>query len=89
MANDSEADATHLYWYAQIIGLFHANVRYNDPDGDFKDQKVFQVDFAWVHWFGFDASHHSGFTAKRPHYVGFIDGTDPCAFGFLDLDDII
>ncbi len=50
---------------------------------------MFRIDFAWVRWFGFDASHRSGFTAKRPHYVGFVDGTDPGAFGFLNPDDII
>ncbi|KAK0492585.1 hypothetical protein EDD18DRAFT_1108960 [Armillaria luteobubalina] len=34
-------------------------------------------------------SHRSGFAAKRPHHVGFVDGRDPGAFGFLDPDDII
>ncbi|KAK0190253.1 hypothetical protein F5146DRAFT_908646, partial [Armillaria mellea] len=46
-------------------------------------------DFAWVHWYEFDSSHHSGFSAKHPHHVGFVDGRDPDAFGFLDPDDII
>ncbi|PBK92322.1 hypothetical protein ARMGADRAFT_931262, partial [Armillaria gallica] len=89
LANESETDSTHPYWYARIIGIFHVDICYNNPEGDFKNQKVFQIDFAWVCWFGFDASHHSGFTAKWPHYVGIVDGTDPGAFGFLNLDDII
>ncbi|PBK86252.1 hypothetical protein ARMGADRAFT_999155 [Armillaria gallica] len=50
---------------------------------------MFRVDFAWVRWYGFDSGHHSGFTAKRPHHVGFVDGNDSGAFGFLDPDDII
>ncbi|KAK0495613.1 hypothetical protein EDD18DRAFT_1075501, partial [Armillaria luteobubalina] len=40
LANDSnsEASTTHPYWCTQIIRLFHANIHYNDPDGDFEDQ---------------------------------------------------
>ncbi len=89
LANDSEAETVHPYWYARIIGLFHANICYNDPDGDHEDRQMFRVDFAWVRWYGFDSGHHSGFTAKRPHHVGFVNGNDSGAFGFLDPDDII
>ncbi|SJL13966.1 uncharacterized protein ARMOST_17418 [Armillaria ostoyae] len=89
LANDLEAETVHPYWYARIIRLFHADVRYNDPDGDYEDRKLFRVDFAWVRWYGFDSCHRSGFTAKHPHHIGFVDGNDPGAFGFLDPDDII
>ncbi|KAK0186024.1 hypothetical protein F5146DRAFT_1143603 [Armillaria mellea] len=47
LANNSDPNDTHPYWYAHIIGLFHADIWYNDPEGDFKDWKVFHVDFAW------------------------------------------
>ncbi|KAK0492982.1 hypothetical protein EDD18DRAFT_1310769 [Armillaria luteobubalina] len=90
-AEQLSSETTHPYWYGRIIGLFHADVRYNDPHGncDHEDRQVFRVDFAWVRWYGFDSSHRSGFAAKRPHHVGFVDGRDPGAFGFLDPDDII
>ncbi len=50
---------------------------------------MFRVDLAWVRWYGFDAKHGLGFKAKHPHYVGFVDGSDPEAFGFIDPNDII
>ncbi|KAK0198060.1 hypothetical protein F5146DRAFT_920753, partial [Armillaria mellea] len=50
---------------------------------------VFHVDFAWVQWYGFNLQHCSDFKTKQPHHVGFLQGTDPEAFGFLNPDEII
>ncbi|KAK0205740.1 hypothetical protein IW262DRAFT_1282379, partial [Armillaria fumosa] len=89
LANNSDPNNTHPYWYTHIIGLFHADIQYNDPEGDFEDWKVFCVDFAWVWWYGFNSKHCSGFKAKRPHHVGFLQGTNPEAFGFFNPNKII
>ncbi len=51
--------------------------------------KPFRVDFLWVRWYGVDTKHKSGFKAKRPHWVGFVDSSSPKAFGFLDPNDVI
>ncbi|PBL04026.1 hypothetical protein ARMGADRAFT_874976, partial [Armillaria gallica] len=75
--------------YAHVIGIFHANVCYNDPDSTMEDMHRFQIDFLWVHWYGFDGKHKSGFKAKRPHWVGFVDGSDQEAFGFISPTDVI
>ncbi|KAK0215255.1 hypothetical protein EDD85DRAFT_751250, partial [Armillaria nabsnona] len=80
---------THPYWYAHVIGIFHAEARYHDPNGSIEDARLFNIDFLWVHWYGFDTKHRSGFKAKRPHWVGFVDSEDPEAFGFLDPADVI
>lgn len=46
LANNADPNDTHSYWYAWIIALFHAEVQYNNPEGDLEDQKVFHVNFA-------------------------------------------
>ncbi len=89
LANDNDPKRTHPYWYARIIGIFHADVRYNDPSGNTSLMKPFRVDFLWVRWYGVDTKHKSGFKAKRPHWVGFVDSSSPKAFGFLDPNDVI
>jgi hypothetical protein len=80
------------YWYARVIGIFHAQVRYVDPHtrtiyGPFK------MDFVWVRWFGPDSEYKAGWGAKRLPRLSFVpvgDGIAPSdVFGFLDPKDII
>jgi hypothetical protein len=85
---DDEANG-HPYWYARIIGVFHALVSYRNPAVDSSSYDPIQVDFAWVRWFGRDLSHRSGWKAKRLHRLGFIPSEDPGAFGFIDPKHII
>ncbi len=49
----------------------------------------FRVDFLWVRWYGLDRKHKSGFKAKCLPWVGFVDGSDADAFGFIDPDEVI
>ncbi|KAK0493664.1 hypothetical protein EDD18DRAFT_1078297, partial [Armillaria luteobubalina] len=85
----NETTSTHPYWYACIIGIFHAEACYHDPNGSLEDSWPFNVNFLWVCWYSFDGKHWSGFRAKWPHWVGFVQGEDPEAFGFLDPSNII
>ncbi|KAK0226736.1 hypothetical protein EDD85DRAFT_923411 [Armillaria nabsnona] len=89
LANETDLNCTHPYWYARVIGIFHAEARYHDPNGSIEDARPFNIDFLWVCWYGFDTKHRSGFKAKWPHWVGFVDTEDPEAFGFLDPADVI
>jgi hypothetical protein len=84
-----EGDASHPYWYARILGVFHANISYagNDAPAFHSPQ---QMDFVWVRWFGRDPNNYrSGWKAKRLHRLGFIPADEPGAFGFLDPRFII
>jgi hypothetical protein len=79
----------HPYWYARVIGIFHAIVDHpNLPDGT-------RMDFLWVRWYGtdIDQAYDSGFKARRLHRVGFVEDTnDPessPAFGFVDPSNVI
>lgn len=84
-----EDDAAHPYWYARVLGIFHVDVRYTGPGASPSDQEFRPVTFTWIRWFGRDISAPGGFGSRRLHLVGFVDSSDPDAFGFLDPQHII
>lgn len=47
------------------------------------------MEFLWIRWFGRDLTTLSGFRARRLPRVGFVDGEDSSAFGFLDPSLVI
>ena len=47
------------------------------------------MEFLFVWWFGCDLGHQEGWNTKQPHWVGFVDGDDKAAFGFLDPQEVI
>ena len=77
----------HPYWYAQIIGIFHAMVQHTGRHSQSSEPQ--HMSFLWVRWYGRDLKHRAGWNAKRLHRVGFVDSDDPFAFGFLDLQHVI
>lgn len=79
MVLSHEDDDTHPYWYAKIIGIFHAIVQHpSKPD-------PVPMDFLWVRWYGRNILHPSGWKSKHWHLprIGFVD-SDELPFGFLD-----
>jgi len=79
---DNETNG-HPYWYARVIGIFHAMVRRSGFGNEWEKR-----DFLWVRWYGLETSHQFGFKAKRLPRIGFVD-TDDNAFGFIDPANII
>lgn len=81
---DSDGAAPHPYWYARVIGIFHADVIHTGLQS--KSLLPQRMDFLWVRWLGRDYSrlHQCGWKARRLMRVGFQDGSSPGAFGFLD-----
>jgi hypothetical protein len=77
----------HPYWYAQIIGIFHAMVQHRGPLSQSLEPQ--HMSFLWIRWYGRDLTHRAGWNAKRLHRVGFVDTSDPFAFGFLDPQHVI
>ena len=82
-----EGPGRHPYWYARIIGIYHALVIHPssvDP---------IHMDFLWVRWYGSDPDprYKSGWKARRLPHVGFVADTidSSPAFGFLDPIHII
>lgn len=86
LSQDMEEPASHPYWYAKVLGLFHVDVRHRGPLSR-TGTNLKRMEFAWVRWYGVDPSHHSGPGSKRLHRVGFVSGDE--AFGFIDPLQIV
>ncbi|THU93782.1 hypothetical protein K435DRAFT_669587 [Dendrothele bispora CBS 962.96] len=77
------SDPDTPYWYARVLGIFHADVKYGK-------QPYRQMDFLWVRWFVNDACQDKFDLRKRKlPRVHFIDALDDCAFGFVDPNNVI
>ncbi|THU97282.1 hypothetical protein K435DRAFT_857796 [Dendrothele bispora CBS 962.96] len=76
------SDDVHPYWYARVIGIYHAMVEYNGGSPQ-------QIDFLFVRWFVLDTDYKFGWKARRLPRVGFIDGNESCAFGFVDPSCVV
>lgn len=78
---------SHLYWYARVLGVFHARVVHTGSAAT--NRSVQHVEFLWVRWFGMVPGHRYGPKAARLPKIGFVPDTDPLAFGFLDPSLVI
>jgi len=72
----------HPYWYASVIGIFHAEVQHTGPRS--RDFKPKRMEFLWVRWLGVVPAHSFGRKKARLPKVGFVPDSDEFAFGFLD-----
>lgn len=77
----------HPYWYAQVLGIYHANVSTTHPAVTKRSAQ--HMEFLWVRWLGTEPGYHSGSKIARLPKVGFVEVTDEDAFGFLDPDLVI
>lgn len=76
----------HPYWYARVIGVFHAHIRFHTERGP---SRLARVDFLWVHWFEQDTSYNSGWAARRLPRIRFLPNNDSTAFGFINPADVV
>lgn len=77
----------HQYWYAQILGIFHAEVFYRN------ERKPQCMEFLWVHCFGHDPKWLGGSRSLRLDRIGYVpygngDEYGP-AFAFIDPQDVL
>ena len=78
------------YWYARVIGIFHAYVSSDHADVGGRDSKLHQMDFLWVRWFEMERSpYRHGFRHARLPKIGWVESSDDYAFGFLDPTQVI
>jgi len=85
LALEDDEQNPFLYWFGQIVGVFHADILHTGPAC--KTSEIQQMDFLWVWWFGRDKQYKSGFKVKQLHHIRFLDG--PEALRFLDPKEII
>ncbi|TBU26171.1 hypothetical protein BD311DRAFT_849925, partial [Dichomitus squalens] len=86
--NDNDNDP---YWYARVLNVFHAHVRYAGPGHTRATQKWQRIEFVWVRWFERDLSYKAGFQHRRLPRLQFLDANDPdnVSFSFADPEDIL
>lgn len=78
---------SHPYWYARVLGFFHADVL--QVGDDVTDHSVNCMEFLWVRWFGIDPDYQYGSRVARLPKIGFVPVSDKMAFGFLDPSLVI
>ncbi|KAJ7673060.1 hypothetical protein DFH06DRAFT_53284 [Mycena polygramma] len=81
-----DGDTSHPFSYAQILGIFHADVVNTAPGADPNAQSM---EFLWVRRYRLDSTWRAGFKKKRLHRLEFLPDTDSNAFGFLNPDEVI
>ena len=84
--NPTVSPSEHPFWYARVLGIFHANVIYTGEDvGDFQPRRL---EFLWVRWYQVDDSSTS-WTSGTLDRVNFPPMMNEDAFGFIDPTDVI
>ncbi|KAF9474973.1 hypothetical protein BDN70DRAFT_814828 [Pholiota conissans] len=74
--------SAHPFWYAQVLGVFHADVQHTGPNSTNMAWK--SMDFLWVRWLGMEPGRSFGRKEAKLPKLGFVPETDDYAFGFLD-----
>ncbi len=76
------------YWYARVIGIYHANIWVENPavPGGTETRRM---DFLWVRWFNYELNYRSGLRKPRLPRIGFVESTDDYAFSFIDPAKVI
>ena len=83
MVASPETDpGSHPFWYAAVIGIFHATVQHVGKDS--QNYRPQPMEFLWVRWLGVVPDHPFGRQQCRLPKIGFVPDSDEFAFGFLD-----
>ena len=62
------SDPQQLYWYARVLGIYHARVFTMHPDAH--QDNVIDMAFLWVQWLGVEPDYVSGFHQAKLPMVG-------------------
>uniref|UniRef100_A0AAD5VJF2 C2H2-type domain-containing protein n=1 Tax=Leucocoprinus birnbaumii TaxID=56174 RepID=A0AAD5VJF2_9AGAR len=77
----------HPFWYAAVIGVFHAEVQHTGAGSQDFTWKT--VEFLWVRWLGIEPDYSSGRRLAKLPKFGFVPDSDDYAFSFLDPAEVI
>ena len=86
-SEDEGGSDMHPYWYAQVLGVYHAFV--STTHSAVRYRSVQRMEFLWVRWLGVEPRYRSGTRYARLPMVGFVEDSDELAFGFLDPSHVI
>lgn len=76
------------YWYARVIGVYHANVwadRTDIPGA----RNPRRMDFLWVWWLGKEHNYSPSRQKGRLPKIGFVESADDYAFSFVDPAHVV
>lgn len=80
---DSSSPGANRFWYARVLGVYHANISHNGS-------RHKRVDFLWVRWLARMTDVPGGWHTCRLDQVGYFPDSDANhAFDFVDPADVI
>ncbi|KXN93275.1 hypothetical protein AN958_00198, partial [Leucoagaricus sp. SymC.cos] len=74
----------HPFWYAQVIGIFHAVVQHRGSNS--RDLRWKPIEFLWVRWLGTEHNYVSGRHVAKLPKIGFVPTDEPKDYPFSFLD---
>ena len=80
---DVEVKPVHHFLYAQVLGIYYANVIYKGPQST--DNRPLQMEFLWVRWYTWIQSHNS----LQFDCLTFPPMANKNSFGFVDLATVL
>lgn len=84
LSSDTSTSNGHPFWYARVLGIFHANVIYiGQGNNDYSPRRL---EFLWVRWY--EVEHHAKHTHELDR-VHFPSVAHSDSFGFLDPADVL
>jgi hypothetical protein len=76
----------HPFWYARVLGIYHANVIYiGEGNTDYLPRRL---EFLWVRWYDL-TDHNASWENRRLDSISFPPMTREDSFGFINPDDVI
>ena len=84
--NPAESPSEHPFWYARVLGIFHANIIYTGTG--MVDYLPRRLEFLWVRWYERDNTP-AGWRSMRLDRVHFLPIDHEDAFGFIDPADVL
>jgi hypothetical protein len=89
MVNSPETgQGAQPYWYARVIGIFHAYISSTHPD--MRGKLLHLMEFLWVCWFRKEPDpYFHGFCHACLPKIGWVLSSDEYAFNFLDPAQVI
>ena len=82
-----DGSSQHPFCYAQVLGIFHANVIYTGPE--FRDYQSWRIKFLWVWWFELSKDCPSGWQYSAFDTTRFVLMVEEDAFGFVNPDNVL
>lgn len=84
---NSQAD-THPFWYARVLGIYHANVVYTGAasQGDYRPKQLY---FLWARNFDVRDKANNAWITRRLDQVRFLPTDNEDAFSFIDPQHVL